>query len=85
MIKCIARIRKRLFMNKKIKEIHITSEFITLGQFLKFADVIQSGGEAKSFLSQNDVFINDELDVRRGRKLRPGDKITVLGESYLIK
>ena len=85
MIKCIARIRKRLFMNKKIKEIHITSEFITLGQFLKFADVIQSGGEAKSFLSQNDVFINNELDVRRGRKLRPGDKITVLGESYLIK
>ena len=85
MIKCIARIRKRLFMNKKIKEIHITSEFITLGQFLKFADIIQSGGEAKSFLSQNDVFINDELDVRRGRKIRPGDKITVLGESYLIK
>ena len=85
MVKCIARIRKRLFMNKKIKEIHITSEFITLGQFLKFADVIQSGGEAKSFLSQNDVFINDELDVRRGRKLRPGDKIVVLGESYLIK
>ena len=85
MIKCIARIRKRLFMNKKIKEICITSEFITLGQFLKFADVIQSGGEAKSFLSQNDVFINNELDVRRGRKLRPGDKITVLGESYLIK
>ena len=72
-------------MNKKIKEIHITSEFITLGQFLKFADIIQSGGEAKSFLSQNDVFINDELDVRRGRKIRPGDKITVLGESYLIK
>ena len=72
-------------MNKKIKEIHITSEFITLGQFLKFVDIIQSGGEAKSFLSQNDVFINNELDVRRGRKLRPGDKITVLGESYLIK
>ena len=72
-------------MNKKIKEIHITSEFITLGQFLKFADIIQSGGEAKSFLSQNDVFINDELDIRRGRKLRQGDKLVILGESYLIK
>ena len=85
MLKCITRIRNGLFMNKKIKEITINSEFITLGQFLKFADIIQSGGEAKSFLSQNDVFINDELDVRRGRKLRPGDKIVVLGESYLIK
>ena len=85
MIKCIARIRKRLFMNKKIKEIHITSEFITLGQFLKFADVIQSGGEAKSFLSQNDVFINNELDVRRGRKLRKGDSISIGGLNYTIK
>ena len=72
-------------MNKKIREIKISSEFITLGQFLKFADIIESGGEAKLFLSQNDVFINDELDVRRGRKLRPGDKVVILGESYLIK
>ena len=72
-------------MNKKITEIKISSEFITLGQFLKFADIIESGGEAKLFLSQNDVFINDELDMRRGRKLRPGDKVVILGESYLIK
>ena len=72
-------------MNKKIKEIKIDSEFITLGQFLKFADVISTGGEAKAFLSQNDVYINDELDVRRGRKLRSGDHITIFGESYLIK
>lgn len=72
-------------MNKKIKEIKIDSEFITLGQFLKFADVISTGGEAKAFLSQNDVYINDELDVRRGRKLRSGDRITIFGESYLIK
>ena len=85
MIKCITRVRKRLFMNKKITEIKISSEIITLGQFLKFADIIESGGEAKLFLSQNDVFINDELDVRRGRKLRPGDKVVILGESYLIK
>lgn len=72
-------------MNKKITEIKISSEFITLGQFLKFVDIIESGGEAKLFLSQNDAFINDELDVRRGRKLRPGDKVVILGESYLIK
>lgn len=72
-------------MNKKITEINIDSEFITLGQFLKFADIIRSGGEAKSFLSQNDVYINDEFDVRRGKKLRSGDKVLVLGETYLIK
>ena len=85
MLKCITRIRNDLFMNKKIKEITINSEFITLGQFLKFADVISTGGEAKLFLSQNDVYINGELDVRRGRKLRSGDRIKILGETYLIK
>lgn len=85
MLKCIARVRNGLFMNKKITEIKINSEFITLGQFLKFANVISTGGEAKIFLSQNDVFINDELDVRRGRKLRSGDKVEILGETYLIK
>ena len=85
MIKCIAGIRIGLFMNKKIIEIKIDSEFITLGQFLKFADIIQSGGEAKLFLSQNNVYVDDELDTRRGRKLRPGNKIVILGKEYLIK
>lgn len=85
MIKCITRTRKGLFMNKKIIEIKINSEFITLGQFLKFADIIETGGEAKSFLLQNGVYINDEFDVRRGRKLRPGDKIVILDKEYLIK
>ena len=72
-------------MNKKIIEIKINSEFITLGQFLKFADIIETGGEAKSFLLQNDVYINGEFDVRRGRKLRSRDKIVILGKEYLIK
>ena len=85
MIKCITRVRSRLFMNKKITEIKIDSEFITLGQFLKFADIIQSGGEAKQFLASNKVIINGENDNRRGRKLRPSDVIEIKGESYLIK
>jgi ribosome-associated protein len=57
----------------------INTEFITLGQFLKLADVIQSGGLAKWFLSENDIFINGEQDQRRGRKLRAGDKVTIPG------
>ena len=72
-------------MNKKFAEIKIKSEYIELGQFLKFVDIVQSGGEAKAFLTNNDVLINGEIDVRRGRKLRPGDKIEVNGNGYLIK
>ena len=62
-----------------MSEIKISTEYITLGQFLKLADVIQSGGMAKWFLSEHEVFINSELDVRRGRKLRVGDKIEIPG------
>lgn len=60
-----------------MSEVQISTEYITLGQFLKLADVIQSGGMAKWFLSEHEVFINGELDVRRGRKLRVGDKIEI--------
>ena len=71
-------------MNKKPVEIKISSEYITLGQFLKFADIIESGGEAKFWLRENDVKINGEADNRRGRKLRPGDQLDIAGVTYKI-
>jgi S4 domain protein YaaA len=61
------------------KEIKVETEFIALGQFLKLADVIQTGGMAKWFLSENKIFINGEQDQRRGRKLYHGDKVQILG------
>ncbi len=60
-----------------MKEIKIDTEYITLGQFLKLAEVIQSGGMAKWFLSEYEVFINGDQDQRRGRKLHAGDKIKI--------
>ncbi|TKC16657.1 S4 domain-containing protein YaaA [Robertmurraya kyonggiensis] len=59
------------------KEIQINSEYITLGQFLKLAEIIDSGGMAKWFLSEYEIFVNGEQDQRRGRKLRVGDKIEI--------
>lgn len=67
-----------------MKEIKIYTEYVTLGQFLKLADIIQTGGEAKFFLSENRIIINGEEDNRRGRKLREGDIVEVLGKSYKI-
>jgi len=72
-------------MIKKTTEITIYTEFITLGQFLKLADIIQSGGEAKSFLAENEVKIDGISDNRRGRKLRGGEIIEILGQKYEIK
>ncbi len=59
------------------KHIEIETDSITLGQFLKLADIIQSGGMAKWFLSEYDVFINGEQDQRRGRKLVIGDRVHI--------
>ena len=72
-------------MIKKPTEITIFTDYITLGQFLKLADIIESGGEAKLFLAQNHVIIDGEEDNRRGRKLRGGEIVEVLGQKYEIK
>ena len=60
-----------------MKEIGIETEFITLGQLLKMTDTISSGGMAKWFLSEHEVFVNGEAENRRGRKLRPEDTVTI--------
>mgnify|MGYP003512223962 CR=1 FL=1 len=63
----------------------ITTEFITLQQFLKMNDIISSGGEAKLFLRSNDVYVNGEKENRRGRKLYPGDEVKVNGKTVRIQ
>ncbi|KAF0823540.1 MULTISPECIES: S4 domain-containing protein YaaA [Bacillales] len=72
--------------SENMTEIQIDTEYITLGQFLKAADVIQTGGMAKWFLSEYEVFVNGEQDQRRGRKLRTGDKIEIpdVGEFTIV-
>lgn len=57
--------------------IEIKDTYITLGQFLKLADVISSGGMAKPFLQQMEVFVNDELENRRGKKLYDQDVVSI--------
>lgn len=67
-----------------MKKIIITTDYVTLGQFLKIADLISTGGEAKGFLKEHQVFIDGELDCRRGRKLREKMIVKILNEEYLI-
>jgi S4 domain protein YaaA len=57
--------------------IPITSEYITLGQFLKYADIASSGGMVKAILEEKRVVVNDVLENRRGKKLYPGDKVVI--------
>lgn len=62
-----------------MKDIEIDVEFITLGQLLKITDAISSGGMGKWFLQEHDVYVNGEIDDRRGRKLRNADVINIPG------
>ncbi|MEO4055377.1 S4 domain-containing protein YaaA [Solibacillus sp. CAU 1738] len=62
-----------------MQDIMIDTEFVTLGQVLKMTDAISSGGMAKWFLSEHDVYVNGEVDDRRGRKLRNGDIVNIPG------
>jgi len=71
-------------MIKKPVQIKITSEYITLGQFLKLADIIQSGGEAKSYLASNTIIVNGENENRRGRKLHTTDVVEVENKVFEI-
>jgi len=66
-------------------KIKIETDTITLGQFLKLADLIQSGGMAKWFLSEHVVLVNGEQEQRRGRKLVEGDLLEITGVgSFLV-
>jgi len=62
-----------------LEEIRFDSEFITLGQLLKMTDAIDSGGMAKWFLSEHTVYVNGEVEERRGRKLRYKDVVNIPG------
>jgi ribosome-associated protein len=59
------------------KEVFIETPYMTLGQMLKEESVISTGGQAKWYLRENTVNVNDEPDNRRGRKLYPGDTVDV--------
>ncbi|MFC7440173.1 S4 domain-containing protein YaaA [Laceyella putida] len=62
-----------------MKKFHIEGPYITLGQLLKMLDVIDSGGQAKHFLMDVEVKVNDEVETRRGRKVYPQDIVEIDG------
>ncbi len=63
-------------MQKKIK---INTESIKLDQFLKWSNIVGSGGEAKNLIQAGNVLVNQEVEYSRGRKLYPRDKVEFLG------
>ena len=63
----------------QIRDVEIRDEMIRLGQFLKLADLVDAGSDAKPLLAEGLVEVNGEVEARRGRQLRDGDVVTVQG------
>lgn len=61
------------------QRVAIKTEQITLDAFLKWVGVADTGGHAKVLIASGDVKVNGEPELRRGRKLHPGDAVSLSG------
>ena len=67
------------------KEIKISTEFIKLEAFLKFAGAVSTGGEAKNLIQDSLVKVNGEVCTMRGKKLRPGDTVELRNDRLTVR
>ena len=67
------------------KEVAITTEFIKLEAFLKFAGAVSTGGEAKNLIQDSLVRVNGEVCTMRGRKLRTGDTVELRNDRLTVR
>ena len=67
-----------------MKTVTIHTEFIKLQDLLKFAGLVETGGQAKECIQAGQVAVNGEACLLRGRKLRPGDDVAFRGEHYTV-
>lgn len=67
-----------------INEIEINTEFIKLDSFMKLTGMCSMGSEAKPYILSGKVKVNQEVELRRGRKLRKGDIVEFNNDFYKI-
>ena len=67
-----------------MKKITITTEYIKLQDLLKFANLVETGGEAKERIQKGEVAVNGEVCTMRGKKIRPGDEVKFAGQVLTV-
>lgn len=67
------------------QEIQIETEFIRLDALLKFAGAAETGGEAKLLIQDAMVSVNGEVCTQRGKKIYVGDKVSLDGETFIVR
>ena len=68
-----------------MEKIQISTDFIKLDAFLKFAALVGTGGAAKMVIADGMVKVNGEVCTMRGKKLRAGDKVEFAGQTLLVE
>jgi ribosome-associated protein len=63
----------------------ITTEYIKLDSFLKMTGAACTGGEAKIRIAGGEIMVNGEMELRRGRKLYPGDNVSIGDETFIVE
>ncbi len=71
-------------MENQARTVAIHTDCITLGQLLKFAGLVQTGGEAKARIEAGEVRVNGAPCAARGHKLFPGDRVTLGGQTVTV-
>jgi len=66
------------------EDVSIGGDMIRLGQFLKFAGALDSGGDVKEAIIDGFVTVNGEVDRRRGRQLQAGDIVAYEGRAFRV-
>ena len=68
-----------------MEKISITTEYIQLESLLKLANLVGSGGEAKLLIQEGEAKVNGAVCTQRGKKLRPGDRVSFQGQELEVQ
>jgi ribosome-associated protein len=71
-------------IDRKSENVKISTDFIRLDSFLKFKGIAETGGQAKQFIQDGIVKVNDEVCTARGKKIRSGDTVSIFSVDYHI-
>jgi ribosome-associated protein len=72
-------------VREKTMKLEITTDYIKLDSSLKMVNLVNSGGEAKELIIEGLVQVNGEQELRRGRKLYPGDRVSLGGHEFVVE
>jgi len=67
-----------------MEKVKINTEYIKLEQMMKFTGIVERGSDAKILIAEGNLKVNGEVELQRGKKLRPGDCVEYKGKMYVI-